>query len=1123
MQINMDKPINSITEKITFRHILIALILILTVISRLYILDARVMSHDEVNHVVPSFDFYSGKGYAQDPITHGPLQFHLLALSYFLFGDNDFTSRLPHALFSIATVAFVLIYYRRYLGKYGSLAAGIFFAISPFMMFYGRYARNDAICVFLSVVTLYMVLRYLEEGKPKHLMMIVLTLALNFTAKETAYIFTAQLMIFLFILSIKDFLAIEWPDKKTRRETLVFTAAAILIVAAALGASILLFNNAFLAVENGELSVPEYTSQTDTTFFGALVSSYPLLRSILPIALILFASIIGLLLLRKKYHWDILAQSRSFNMLLLIITLVLPLLSAFPVVFSGITPTAYDSALAILADYVYIMYFFALAIVIGSIWRAQDWWKYGLIFFGLYILFFTTFFTNTVGILTGIVGSLGHWVSQQDVARGGQPIYYFALIEIPIYEFLGAAGTLLAFIYGIKRKSFWSKVPSGSSQAEISTLLPIPAIFIYFAIISLISYSLAGEKMPWLTVHIVFSMLLAAGWFVEQLFNHLNKQKGNNKEEAIRFLLTLTFVLLFCMIVVQLWGNHAPLQGKSTQSLQDTNHFIFLFLAAGVCAYFLFFHKRDLFKSKRFWLNVCLALFLIMAVITTRSAYRASFINYDYPLEYLVYAHASDGPKIVLDQIEEISRRLTGGLDIKVAYDNHGLYPYWWYLRNYPNKIVYLEEPTRTLEEADLIIAGSDKYDKIDAIVRDNFYVYEYTRLWWPMQDYWNLNWERISDALSNADMRQGLFDIWLNRDYSEYSIASDNQYLTLNNWIPSEKMRFYVRKDIAAQMWQLNTEASMLQTVEADPYAEDMLSLAPVNFIGISGSNPGELNTPHGIAVGPDGSIYVADSGNNRIQKFAENGELLASWGTYANAQESEAPGGTMNEPWDIAVAQDGSIYVADTFNHRIQKLNADGKFVKMIGTFAQGEDAESFWGPRGIAVDPKGNVLVTDTGNKRVVVYDKNLNFLTQFGGAGFEAGQFDEPVGLAASNGGLVAVADTWNRRIQVFEPSEDGLHYTQVSAFDVEAWYGTGIDNKPYITFSPKGNILISDPNGFRILEFTPGGEFVRGIEDLITSSDLFSQPYGLVFDSGGNLWVSDASSDTVMKFEYQFID
>jgi predicted membrane-bound mannosyltransferase len=83
MHINLDKSIRSFLEKITLRDILIVLIILLAVVTRVTNLGARVMSHDETNHVVPSYDLYSGRGYKHDPITHGPLQFHLVALSYF--------------------------------------------------------------------------------------------------------------------------------------------------------------------------------------------------------------------------------------------------------------------------------------------------------------------------------------------------------------------------------------------------------------------------------------------------------------------------------------------------------------------------------------------------------------------------------------------------------------------------------------------------------------------------------------------------------------------------------------------------------------------------------------------------------------------------------------------------------------------------------------------------------------------------------------------------------------------------------------------------------------------------------------------------------------------------------
>ena len=130
----------------------------------------------------------------------------------------------------------------------------------------------------------------------------------------------------------------------------------------------------------------------------------------------------------------------------------------------------------------------------------------------------------------------------------------------------------------------------------------------------------------------------------------------------------------------------------------------------------------------------------------------------------------------------------------------------------------------------------------------------------------------------------------------------------------------------------------------------------------------------------------------------------------------------GTFNEPWGIAIAPDGSVYVTDTWNHRIEKFTSTGKFITAWGIFGQGETPDSFYGPRGLAVDAEGRVYVTDTGNKRIAVFDSNGNFITDFGSAGFDPGQFDEPVGVAIDKNGTVYVVDTWNQRIQTFTPVE-----------------------------------------------------------------------------------------------------
>ncbi len=173
------------------------LLLAVAVVSRFYDLGARTMSHDEINHVTPSFSLYSGNGYQVDPMSHGPLQFHMIALSYALFGDNDFTTRIPAAVLSIAAILVALFAFRRYLGRTGALVAGALIIISPLMLYYARYARNESYIVLWGILTIYAILRYLERGETWVLFLFTAVNALHFTDKATAYMFAAEEFLFL--------------------------------------------------------------------------------------------------------------------------------------------------------------------------------------------------------------------------------------------------------------------------------------------------------------------------------------------------------------------------------------------------------------------------------------------------------------------------------------------------------------------------------------------------------------------------------------------------------------------------------------------------------------------------------------------------------------------------------------------------------------------------------------------------------------------------------------------------------------------------------------------------------------------------------------------------------------
>ncbi|MCD6577175.1 MAG: TIGR03663 family protein, partial [Anaerolineaceae bacterium] len=638
----LEKPVNSDIKRIKIRDLVIALIILLAILSRVIGLGDRVMSHDEVNHVVPAFDLFSGRGYRHDPVTHGPLQFHLMALSYFLFGDNDFTSRLPHALFSIATIVFVTTYFRRYLGKFGSIAAGVLFTISPFMLFYGRYARNDTICVFLGITAIYGLLRYFESSQIKYLYYFTAMMALNFTTKETAYILTAQLLIFLFIIFIRDFLLIKGVEKINKRRVILMNIILIAGISAAVIASVLLFKSSYATSQNSGL-LTLANGQLPVSFNEVFNSILSLLIFAGPGLVPLILGILFLLFLRKQLKWELLEESHSFNMLILLSTLVLPLLAPFLVRFAGMDPSAYSNTLVLLTNYIYIGFFLSLSYIIGSLWNQDHWWKLALTFYGIYIIFSTTFFTNSVGLLTGMVGSLGHWLNQQSVHRGGQPTYYYALILIPIYEFLSAFGTILAFYIGIKQKTFLttrSGINSGTQTIKIKKdvkqlnemgnskelailpnqdLIPNPAIYIFLVITSLIAFSIAGEKMPWLSLHIVFPMLLASAWAIEQLISRfvLIYSRKENFFHAGIFACLINSLLLF----VQVLGNQAPFQGKTQNALQNTNHF--LFLAIIEIGLIVLLAKVTIKKKvKKIKYSLIIGIFLLMILITSRSSYR---------------------------------------------------------------------------------------------------------------------------------------------------------------------------------------------------------------------------------------------------------------------------------------------------------------------------------------------------------------------------------------------------------------------------------------------------------------------------------------------------------------------
>lgn len=1111
---------------ISVEILLFVLILILAVVSRFYNLEARVMSHDENSHVYYSWRLFRGQGFAHDPLMHGPLQFHMLALSYFVFGDGDFTARIPAALFSIATVAFMWNY-RRYLGRIGALVAAVLMLISPYMLYYGRYVRNEAYVAFLGVVTIWAILRYLESGKARYLYWLTAVTALHFTAKETSFIYTAQALIFLLFYFVYQIYRKPWKDSKSRNLFLVTLTLGLLLIFVA-GA--LLLNGEGLNLNATEVVSPAAPTQE-------IEQLEPNVSLTLPITLAILGGlsmILSMLFLIRGYTISNIKKERSFDMLILLGTLVLPQLSAFPARLMGwnIPTNASEVQAFATVDILHMAFFFipfvVVSVLIGLWWNSRRWLINAAIFYGIFTVLYTTVFTNGAGFFTGMVGSLGYWLEQQGVNRGSQPLYYYWLVQIPIYEYLPALGTVLLIGMAVlKRLVSPTKHEDAALQAENNEKnsvsqdnkidkAPAFAFLIFWALTSLVAYTFAGEKMPWLTVHIAWPLILCAGWFFGRLIEAIDWNGFRKSQGWLVIAILAIFLLSFLAALGSLLGTNPPFQGKELEQLSATSTFMVSFLTAIASGIGLIYFLKS-WSFTQIVLVVALISFTFLGILTARTAIQATYINYDNANELLVYAHSAGGVKIALEQIEEISQRTTDGLALSVAYDNETSYPYWWYLRNYNNSRYYGADPTRSLREVPVILVGDANYGKIEPVVGQAYNRFDYIRLWWPNQDYFNLTWDRIINALRDPSMRAALFQIWFNRDYSLYGEVT-NKDMDLTNWSPSASMRLYIRKDVVNQLWNYGAAPS-LEPIQADPYEGNEVKLTANRTFGSQGDQASQFQRPRGVAVAGDGSIYVADTENNRIQHLTPDGKILHVWGKFGDTTTGNAPGGTFNQPWGLDVGPDGSVFVADTWNHRIQKFSSEGKFLKMWGYFGQAEGPNALWGPRDVAVDQEGNVFVTDTGNKRVVVFDLDGNHITQFGGAGMAPGQFDEPVGIAVDKTGNVYVVDTWNQRIQVFSRFEDST-YIPETEWEVVAWFGQSLDNKPYIDVNEEGMVFTTDPEGYRVLQFTQEGDFVQFWGDFGTELDSFGIPVGIGVDLNGDVWVSDAGNNRIMHFSLE---
>lgn len=274
----------------------------------------------------------------------------------------------------------------------------------------------------------------------------------------------------------------------------------------------------------------------------------------------------------------------------------------------------------------------------------------------------------------------------------------------------------------------------------------------------------------------------------------------------------------------------------------------------------------------------------------------------------------------------------------------------------------------------------------------------------------------------------------------------------------------------------------------------------------GSEGSGNGQFGSPSYDAVGPDGSVWVVDKANSRVEKFNSKGEFLLSFGSSGTGN------GQFRSIGGIAVTSKGAVWVVDGKNARVQKFNSEGAYQTQFGSLGSGNGQLS--GPTGIAIDKNGNLWVVDRANHRVEEFSSNGEYLSKFGSAGSGNGQFgEEASGIAVDASGNIWVVDTTNNRVEKF--NAEGKYVSQFGSF------GTGhgqFCNPRGIAVDSEGNLWVTDENS-RVEKFDSTGAYLGQFGEYGTGKGQLKGDYGIAVDAKGNLWVVDPGNYRVQNWSF----
>ncbi|MCS7050544.1 MAG: TIGR03663 family protein, partial [Thermomicrobium sp.] len=439
----------------TREQVAYALIAVLALGTRLWDLGSRALHHDESLHTYFSWVYEQGHGYVHHPMMHGPALFHLVAFSYLLFGSSDWSSRLPAALFGIALVLLpALLRGDRFLGRWGALSASLFLLLSPSVLYFSRFIRHDIFAVVSTALLFICILRYAERPARGWLVGALVSAAFMLTTHEVTFV---SLFILVTVLAIAA---------AARIAPLLLATSGLAL--AVFGAILVLFHR---------LGVPDLPAIPWENPTSEAVVSFAVRLATHPITL----TATGIALLWAIWSWYVLQRHKAPE-------------EPWSAWLERVAP---EGSLARAIGR-------ALGDRVGLAWGFS-------VGTGLFVVLYTSLFTNLGGLASGTFGALGYWLGQHGVQRGEQPWFYY-LVMLPQYEPVATGALLVGAIVTVHG--------GGSAvlgRRELNARWRTQAFLLYWSAVMMAVLSWAGEKMPWLVIHITVPLCFLAGSLVGPL------------------------------------------------------------------------------------------------------------------------------------------------------------------------------------------------------------------------------------------------------------------------------------------------------------------------------------------------------------------------------------------------------------------------------------------------------------------------------------------------------------------------------------------------------------------------------------------------------------------------------